>query len=533
MGIFDAFKKQPETDAALIERAAETLVKNPKQNIPQLFKAISSKWNGADRSRLSMGGRTVTTDDADSSISWDRQELVNRSRDAERNYPIATAILDKLSINVVGSGFTLLSRVDADELGITTEEAKKISDYIEKEWELFANSVECDATRTQVLGSMAKLWYTQKLRNGDAFINLIRIDQKKRPGNPYTLALQGVEADRISNKNFAPNTDTLFDGVEKDEYGAPIAYHVMRQHPGAYAKSMRKDIYVWDIINAFDQNGLRKFIHLYEKKRDGQSRGFPKLAPILEKLKQSSDFSEGHLNQALASQLLAVFIESENQIDLNDLIIAAAGGTTTKSANAEYRMGSGPQVINLQKGDKVNHTTPALPSPQYTPFFTAQLQEISMSMGISYEVLSGKFEASYSAARAALLEFWKLVVNERAEFARTFYDVVYENWFWEAVASGRIEAPGFFTDYRIRRAYLRCEWRGAPKGMINEAAEMKAARDRVDMGISNLDIEAANIGNDFDKIWPQRIYETEIMSKIAPAIPVADNAPIIDPTIQE
>ena len=45
--------------------------------------------------------------------------------------------------------------------------------------------------------------------------------------------------------------------------------------------------------------------------------------------------------------------------------------------------------------------------------------------------------------------------------------LVYEAWLAEAVARGRIKAPGFFGDPAIRKAYADCKWNGPSRTALN------------------------------------------------------------------
>jgi capsid protein len=79
---------------------------------------------------------------------------------------------------------------------------------------------------------------------------------------------------------------------------------------------------------------------------------------------------------------------------------------------------------------------------------------------------------------------------------------------YEAVSSGRIVAPGFFTDPIIRQAYLGSVWIGPAKGQIDELKEIKAAELRVDMGVSTLsEVTAEMTGGDWEKKHPQSVKE--------------------------
>ncbi len=79
---------------------------------------------------------------------------------------------------------------------------------------------------------------------------------------------------------------------------------------------------------------------------------------------------------------------------------------------------------------------------------------------------------------------------------------------WEAAATGRISAPGFFADPLIRNAYLGSEWTGPTKGQIQEEAEVEAAHKRVAYGFSTLQQETVQLtGGDWEQNHPQQVKE--------------------------
>ena len=62
----------------------------------------------------------------------------------------------------------------------------------------------------------------------------------------------------------------------------------------------------------------------------------------------------------------------------------------------------------------------------------------------------------------------------RALIVEQFCQPVYETWLAEAVALGRINAPGFFTDPAIRSAYCKAQWLGPVQGHLDPTKEVKA-----------------------------------------------------------
>ena len=59
--------------------------------------------------------------------------------------------------------------------------------------------------------------------------------------------------------------------------------------------------------------------------------------------------------------------------------------------------------------------------------------------------------------------------------AKEFCQPTYEEWLAEAIAIGRINAPGFFNDPVIRRAWSRSEWHCPAPGPVNPVQEVQDA----------------------------------------------------------
>jgi capsid protein len=123
------------------------------------------------------------------------------------------------------------------------------------------------------------------------------------------------------------------------------------------------------------------------------------------------------------------------------------------------------------------------------------------------------------------LELWKYVLSERQLITDNFLRPIQEVWMYEAVAKGRIPAPGYFDDPAIRRAYLAGSFVGPTKGQIDELKEVKAARERIDGRLSTLARETAELtGADWDDNHVQQVKEhnAQIRDGLL-TIPVADD----------
>ena len=139
----------------------------------------------------------------------------------------------------------------------------------------------------------------------------------------------------------------------------------------------------------------------------------------------------------------------------------------------EYEMG--PGTINvLKQGEKITFGNPNIPTPGFDTFVKVICKEIGAALNIPYDTLLKEFNASYSASRAALMEAWESFRIRRENLVYQFCQPVYEVWLSEAVALGRIKAPGFFVDPAVRAAWCKCQWLGPVQGQLDPTKEVKA-----------------------------------------------------------
>lgn len=86
--------------------------------------------------------------------------------------------------------------------------------------------------------------------------------------------------------------------------------------------------------------------------------------------------------------------------------------------------------------------------------------------------------------------------------------------------AGEIEAPGF---YENRYAYLRARFIFGGRGWADPVKEAQAAGLRIEMGISTLEKECAEQGDDYEEIMDQRAIELRMASDrgLSTAQPIA------------
>lgn len=460
--------------------------------------------HGASRTKKSLLGWVFGGGSPREDIDDNIKVLRERSRDLYMGTPIATGALKTLRTNVVGSGLKVKPSLDYEFLGMTDEEASKWETNVEREFNLWAESVNCDMTRLNDFYELQQLIFLSWMMNGDAFALL---PYNKRPNMPYDLRIQLVEADRICTPYEMSWRDNVSGGVEIDNNGEVVAYHIAQFHPLSSRQIKRE----WIRVEAFGKStGRRNVIHMMECERIDQRRGVPILAPVIESLKQLGRYTDAELMAAVVSGMFTVFIETENPNDapLGEMI---DDGQRVDDGDANsLEMGNGA-IVALAPGEKANTANPNRTNAAFDGFVSSVCRQIGAALEIPSELLLKQFTSSYSASRAALLEAWKMFRMRRTWLANDFCQPIYSEWLTEAVAKGRIYAPGFFDSPIIRKAYSQAEWSGPSPGQLDPVREANAAALRVENGFSTRAKETVELtGGDFYKNHRQRVKEEKL-----------------------
>ena len=456
---------------------------------------------GASHNKKSLIGWVHGGGSANEDIQSHLSTLRQRSRDLYAGVPLATGAVKTMRTNVVGAGLVLKSQIDYEFLGLTEEQAQQLESDIEREFALWAESEMCDIERQDNFYELQQLTFLNWLLSGDV---IVLLPTTKRANAPYDLRIQLIESDRVCTPEGKEDNKRIIGGIETNAAGEIIAYHISNTHPlsseiGAEGK--------WKRVKAFGEyTGRRNVLHIMNRERIGQRRGVPFLAPVIESLKQMGRYTEAELVAAVVSGMAAVFIQkSETSGDGAALgeVIPADEQIDAGDPNS-IEMGNG-SIIDLAPGEEAKDVTLGRPNANFDNFVTSICKQIGTALEIPYEVLIKHFGASYSASRGALLELWKPVKMYRNWLANDFCQPIFDEWLGEAVAKGRISAPGFFADAGIRKAYSSAEWNGPAQLSLDPTKEVTAAKMRVENGFSTRDREAQELaGGDFYRIAAQR-----------------------------
>lgn len=488
-----------------VERYQARITEERKQRVTELAQEVRRtasasgyRYHGASTTKNSLIGWITGGGSAEDDIDLQGSMLRIRSRDLYAGGGLGRGAPNTMVTNVVGWGIRPKPKIDRELLGLSEEAAAEWEKAALREFTLWAKTKMCDATRQHTFWEMQELAFRSELVSGDV---LAVFGMKPNLRNPYQTTIRLIEADRLSvpestGESSAENTDgggRNIDGVEINKDGEVIRYHIATYHP---LQDENPGEITWEAIDAFGKDtGMPNVLHLMTAERPEQHRGIPFISGMIEQIKQLDRYLDAELAASIVAAMLTVFITSDGTDDdgydsINDSI-AEEDKVTDDHLHIELGNGNVYELPPGKKVDKVGDTR----APTAFDAYTRQIITILGSGSeIPYEVLMHVYNSNYTAANAARLDFWRVVTRYRERFTQGFNQPIYEAVIAEAIALGRLDAPGYFDDPLIRDAWNGCQWVGSSRGHVQPVQEANAAVTRMKAGITTGEQEAMEYG---------------------------------------
>ena len=349
-----------------------------------MISRLKSAWHAlrgyAAASDLRASTWAPSSGSANAEVARAAATVARRARDAVRNDPYASRIVDLWTGNAVGAGITT-RWPDAAHT---------------KAWRRWADSTACDAEGRLDLYGLQALAMRAVVESGECFIRLLPTEVT--PANPVGLRMQVLESDHLDTSRIGvvEGLATL-NGIALDEAGAPAAYWLFRRHPGAWWPGLPGP---W----ASEAIPARDVLHLYRKRRPGQLRDVSWLAPVLTRLRDLDDYESALLMKAKIEACLAAVVTEEGDEALTGTaanLLRDAQGRAVEAFEPGmilYRRGAGSvEVVNPSGGGS------------HAAFARRALEAAAVGAGLTYDQVSGDLtQANYSSLRAGKIEFRRL-----------------------------------------------------------------------------------------------------------------------------
>lgn len=449
-----------------------------------------------------------------------------RADDLVKNHGFANGAVQMHIDNVVGSMFRLSYKPFWRALGISEQDARAFAVDVEAAFREHAEDpVNC------YLDAERKRTFTMMIREGVAtHTNLGEImasaEWIQRRGSLFNTAIKMVSPKRVCNPHGVKDSKYLRGGVVLDRHSAAIAYKVINPRYGMFTSLNGLMGNEWRTVRRETRWGRQQFIHVFDPREDGQTRGANKFLSVMEQLFMIDKLQLTKLQNAVISAMYAAVIESELDSETaNQMILGAGQGsdsykkglTEMLAFTAAYHKGAnvkmnGAKIPHLFPGESLNLKTPGNADNGFADLEASILRYTAAGMGVSYEQIARDYsKVNYSSARASMLESWRMFMGQRKVIAAKFASCIFALWFEEAIQRGILTLPrsARFGFYERKSAWCNAEWIGSGRLAIDGLKEVKESVLKISEGLSTYEKELANMGEDYQEVFSQQVREME------------------------
>ena len=454
-------------------------------------------FNGAAGGRLTMDW-IASILSADQEIKGNMRLLRARARELSRNNPVAKSYLKLLTANVLGEkgiGYQAQVRNNSGDLN------KPFNDKIEDAWSEWGKKGNCTVDGKISFRALQSLVLKNIATDGEVFVRMVR-----GFNNKHRFAIQLFDADQVDHlfSRFASKQENeIRMGIEVDEWGRPVAYHVNLKHPSDLGGSLIRTRIPAD-----------QMLHLYDPERVNQTRGITWYHPCMFEMRMLGGYVEAELVAARTGAAKMGFLETLD-----------ASGFVEPNPDAKYRLEAQPGVIEqLPPGMKFSQWNPDHPANAFEMFVKAMLRFIASSLGVSYNALASDLQGvNYSSMRSGMLierDQWRMLQSFMKE---QMLQPIFESWISMALLSGAL-----VLDSRDPSRFCTGKWE--PRGWmwVDPLKDVQAGILGIGAGLTNRDKLIAEQGGDYEEVFEQLSAENKLAKSLNLDLQIQAKAPVVD-----
>jgi len=390
-----------------------------------------------------------------------RKVIRERARYEVGNNSYAAGIVKTLANDVVGPRIQI-------QIGDSDLQQRVESDFLEwaKEISLFAK-----------LRTMRKA----KAVDGESFAQLITNPKLE---NDVKLDLIPIECDMV--EGFYVSKDDEIDGIKFDSYHNPIAYRILKSHPGDY-RNITSYKTAGDWIN-------RKFIlHYFTAERAGQVRGVSELVAPLSLFGQMRAYTAAVIETARrAAEISGVITTS----------LLPEGEAAVQFDEPIVRMDiARNEVMSMPEGWAFNQVKAEQPTNTYKEFKGEIINEAARCLNMPANVAMGNSSGyNYASGRLDFQTYDRSIDVDREELEDQILSRIYRSWKEEYNALHNFSREN-------EKAIKTAKWFYSSRGHVDPKKEADADNVRLQNGTLTKSDYWASQGKDAKRKELQRINE--------------------------
>ena len=408
-----------------------------------------------------------------------RRTVRDRARYVVGNCPYAWGMLDTYATDVVGPWVTVsFPRGDVSEAL-----RDRVSDAFDA-WALKAD-----------FWAKLKLMVRAKTTDGEAFATFYTDPTITDETNDVTLNLAVIECDRVESWTETITREDEFDGIRFDAYRHPVAYRILKYHPGDYRAIRNIKGRAGDWVKAAN------VIHYFEALRPEQVRGISDFVSMLdipaEQKSYRSSVTETAINAASISGVLLTDLVPECYDDEDQPMGKCA---MEVKPNTVFQMQRG-SFITLPEGYDLKQLQAQQPTSLYPDFVRALIAEMArcLSMPVNLAMCDSS-RHNFASAKLDFAIYGDKITDVRSTLVTKVLDRVFYKWLEEYAVVERI-------DPRSLAALRRTEWLFTERTNADVMKDASADNTRLGNATTSYATLYAKDGKDWKREVDQAIDE--------------------------
>ena len=406
-----------------------------------------------------------------------RDIIRGRARAAELNSDLAESAIKALLRNVIGTGIKPQAKIRSKNGKLNTQLNKKIEDA----WDKWIEAEHSDVRAISTFYELQEMALRRLLYDGEILIN------KTAVGNYLPLSIQLIEAENIGAVSMNNGNNDIINGVEVNENGRPLAYHVYKSDPLG--------------MRSFQATRLpvsQAFL-LYQPKRPSQLRGISELSLVLKRIHDIDEFMDADLIAARVAACFSAFVTGENS------------GRQLVNLKKDYKgrklKGLAPGVIHhLTAGESVSFAEPRRNASNAAEYSATQSRRVSAGLGMSSEIVTRQITGNFSAARQNLLEDQKTFKPIQLFMIKHFCMPIWKSFIEACFLKGILNVQDYVTN---KERYTAVSWLTPGWSWIDPVKEVSANKESVKAGMTTLEDICSAQGKDWEEVLEQRKVEQD------------------------
>ncbi len=245
------------------------------------------------------------------------------------------------------------------------------------------------------------------------------------------LSIRLIEADQVQTFDLGLDSKRT-DGIWFDDYGNPVKYDILREHPGSAHSLGAMEYEVWP----------RKLVlHWFRPLRPGQHRGVPELTPALGLYATLRRYTQATLDAAEAAADMAILLKTQAGAEFED------EDGTTQNPEAAEAFSTVPfarrMYVALPHGYDAEQFEAKQPTQQYSNFKREIAGEIGRCENVSRNVvLLDSSESNFASGQLDHKVTYRMHDIDRSDAEVELLDRIFRAWRDEAaLISGYLPQP--------------------------------------------------------------------------------------------